>query len=94
MRRRDLRSLAAVVVAAGASLGTAACGTPAQVRWATYAPNFQATIDSATLTKDCATLTALDQLAHSTNQAHKKATGVSNRALESYLHGALREARC
>ena len=82
------------VILAAAALSSAGCATASQVRWATYDPALQQQIDSAAAEKDCATLATLHLAAHATNKAHRKATGVPNDALISYINTAQRAAGC
>jgi hypothetical protein len=81
-------------LAAGAATGVAACQVPQQVRWETYSPDLQTQIDNAAVAKNCKALLAYDALADRTSKAHRKATGVPNRALTEYIHDALRTAGC
>ena len=91
---RRLRWAALSLTLTMAALASAACTTASEVRWVTYDPALQQKIDSAAAEKDCATLGALHLAAHATNEAHRKATGVPNDALISYIQTAQRAAGC
>ena len=84
------------VVALGivAALVAPSCKGAEQVRWDTYDPQVQASIDAAAATRDCAGLNALLVQAKVTSDAHEKATGYSNDALVTYIEDAQRQAAC
>jgi hypothetical protein len=82
------------LILAGSAFLAAGCQTANQVPWETYDPALQQQIDSAAVTKDCATLAGLHAKAHLTNKAHEKATGIPNDALINYIETAQREADC
>jgi len=54
----------------------------------------RATIDAAAALKDCQSLNMLLAYASATSQAHERATGVPNDALEEYIQTALRRSGC
>ena len=85
-------SLAALAIAA--ALAAPSCKGAEQVRWDTYDPQVQGSIDAAAATRDCAGLTALFAHAKVTSDAHEKATGTSNDALITYIQDAQRQAGC
>jgi hypothetical protein len=89
-----LRWVALTLTLALSAVWATGCATASQVRWATYDPAIQQQIDSAAAQKDCDTLAALHQKAHATSKAHRKATGVPNNALISYIDTAQRAAGC
>jgi hypothetical protein len=91
--RRARPVVLALILLAVPALATG-CQTANQVPWATYDPAVQQQIDAAAAEKDCATLADLHQKAHATSKAHKKATGVPNDALISYIATAQRSAGC
>ena len=82
-----IAGLAAALLASG-------CDTAQQVRWATYNSQLQPRIDTATATRDCATLRAFLAAAKTTSTAHEKATGFRNDALVAYIQTSQHEAGC
>jgi hypothetical protein len=75
-------------------LAASACDTSEQVPWASYNSGLQVQIDAATVRGNCAALQALLNAAKSTSEAHKKATGFPNDALQSYIESAQQRAGC
>lgn len=92
-RRRPAQALLAVAGLATV-LVASACDTAAQVPWATYSSGLQVQIDVATVRGNCPALRALLNAAKSTSEAHRKATGVPNDALVSYIQSAQARAGC
>jgi hypothetical protein len=92
-RRRPAQVLLA---AAGLAtvLAASACDTAQQVPWATYNIGLQTQIDAATVRGNCAALQALLNAAKATSEAHEKATGFPNDALQSYIQTAQARAGC
>ena len=82
------------MAAAAIALLAAGCDTPQQVPWATYDQQLQVRIDSAAAEGDCVTLQALLAAAKATSDAHEKATGFPNDALQSYIEAAQHRAGC
>jgi len=77
-------------------VGLTLCGCSAiqQVRWSSYSPQVQPTVDEAAALKDCESLNQLLAYATATSDAHEKATGISNAALEAYIRSAIRRSGC
>ena len=97
-RRVHRRRRTAQVLLAVAGLTTvllaSACDTSEQVPWATYNSGLQVQIDAAVVRGDCATLRALLNTAKATSEAHEKATGFPNDALQAYIQSAQQRAGC
>jgi hypothetical protein len=83
-----------IALGLAAALAAPSCKGAEQVKWDTYDPQLQASIDAAAATRDCAGLTALSLHAKATSHAHEKATGYSNDALVTYIEDAQRQAAC
>ena len=92
-RRRPVQMLLA---AAGLAtvLAASACDTAQQVPWATYSSGLQVQIDAAVVRGNCAGLQLLLNAAKNTSEAHEKATGVPNDALQSSIQTAQARAGC
>jgi ABC-type uncharacterized transport system auxiliary subunit len=90
---RPRRILLAVVALATALLSVG-CDNAQQVPWDTYTSQLQQQIDSATATRNCATLRTYLAAAKATSSLHEKATGFPNDALVSYIQTSLAEAGC
>ena len=77
-------------------VGLTLCGCAAvqQVRWSTYSPQVRPAVDEAAALQDCRYLNQLLAYAKETSDAHEKATGISNAALEEYIRSAIRRSGC
>jgi hypothetical protein len=64
------------------------------VPWATYDTALQQQIDDAAATHNCAALQALLEAARADSDAHEKASGFPNNALEAYIQTAQAAAGC
>jgi len=92
-RRRTAQMLPAAAGLATVLLASA-CDTAQQVPWATYNSGLQVQIDAAAVRGNCAGLQALLNAAKATSEAHEKATGFPNDALQSYIQAAQVRANC
>ena len=92
-RRRPGPALLAVAGLAAVLL-ISACDTSEQVPWASYNSGLRAQIDAAAVRGNCAGLQALLNAAKATSEAHEKATGFPNDALQSYIKSAKQRAGC
>jgi len=93
-RRRRTGQLLLAAAALASALLTSACDTSEQVPWASYIPGLQAQIDASAVRGNCAGLHALLNAAKATSEAHEKATGFPNDALQSYIKSAQQRAGC
>ena len=93
-RRRRTGQLLLAAAALASALLTSACDTSEQVPWASYISGLQAQIDAAAVRGNCAGLQALLNAAKATSEAHEKATGFPNDALQSYIKSAQQRAGC
>jgi len=77
-------------------VGLTLCGCSAiqQVRWSSYSPQVRPAVDEAAALQDCRSLNQLLAYATTTSDAHEKATGISNAALEEYIRSAIRRSGC
>jgi|SRR6516162_10875865 hypothetical protein len=92
--RRIRSGVALTLLLAAVLAGAAACDTAEQVPWATYDTKLQQQIDDAVATHNCVALQALLQAARATSDAHEKASGFPNDALEAYIQTAQAAAGC
>jgi len=93
-RRRRTGQLLLAVAGLATILLASACDTSEQVPWASYIPGLQAQIDASAVRGNCAGLQALLNAAKATSEAHEKATGFPNDALQSYIKSAQQRAGC
>ena len=92
--RRTRGGVALILLLAALLAGASACDSAEQVPWVTYDSGLQQQIDDAVATHNCVALQALLQAARATSDAHEKASGFPNDALEAYIGAAQQRAGC
>ena len=92
--RRARGGVTLILLLAALLAGASACDSAEQVPWVTYDSGLQQQIDDAAATHNCAALQALLEAARTDSDAHEKASGFRNNALEAYIQTAQAAAGC